>query len=203
MPSAAARAATAFARLPVEEQASVVAPALERLRAGDRDDPVLERVCGVRRVELEVERPHAERGREPRSLNERREPRCQPLLGGRGDRQERRVAPERRRACLDRLATELSPKRLLVVYGLERPEAARADPDRARAGTRARTRGTEGIGSRWLRLTRRPPPSRSTHPPGIGTVLVEAGCRGVAGPVPQPLSMRSEACLASGGQYTN
>ena len=58
---AAARAATAFARLPVEVAESVSSPNSLRLRGGDRDDAVLERVRRVREVELEQDLADAER----------------------------------------------------------------------------------------------------------------------------------------------
>ena len=73
-------------------------PELLRLRARDRDDAVLEGVRRVRGVQLEIELAQAERLGEPGCLDERGQAGREPRLDGRLDRQERAVAPERRRA---------------------------------------------------------------------------------------------------------
>ena len=79
-------------------------PELLRLRARDRDDAVLEGVRGVRRVQLEIELAQAERLGEPGRLHERRQAGREPRLDGSLHRQERSVAPQRRRAGRDGLA---------------------------------------------------------------------------------------------------
>ena len=62
-PAAAAWAATALARLPVEAQATVVKPSSLRLGQRDRHDPVLERVGRVGGVVLDPDLAQAERAR--------------------------------------------------------------------------------------------------------------------------------------------
>src|SRR5581483_5575481 len=95
----------------------------------------------------------------------------------RGDRQERRVPPDARRAGLDLLAGD-GPVR--VVDGLERPEAARADPDGIEGHLRLADATAKCGGGHY---------SFSFRPwlgirPGLAPRSVGAGCRGVTGPVP-------------------
>ena len=131
MPSAAARAATALARLPVDEQASVAEPELDRLRRRDRDDAILERVRRVRGVELQQQLADAELAREPRRLDERREA-GRERIGEIDGRQQVGVAPDAPRPGGDRLVRDAPVQRVPVVDRLERAEAARADAHRFR-----------------------------------------------------------------------
>src|SRR5439155_26053987 len=109
-----------------------VEPELLRLRRRDGDDAVLERVRRVREVELEEDLADAERRGEPWGGHERREARARVhslrRLGG----EERRVAPERCRAGLDRRARDRARELVPVVDRLERAEAAAADAVRER-----------------------------------------------------------------------
>ena len=103
---------------------------LDRLRRRDCDDAVLERVRRVRGVELQPELADAERLLEPAGADERRPAGREPLLGGRRDRQQRRVPPDRLRPRGDRLAGDGPALLVAVVDRIERAEAAGADPDR-------------------------------------------------------------------------
>src|SRR5581483_3340592 len=175
MPSAAARAATAFARLPVEEHASVVRPSSSAC-----DDAVLERVRRVRGVELQPELAHPDRVREARYGDERRPADGEPGILRRRDRQQVGVAPDARRPGLDRLARDRALLLGPVVDGVERSEAARADPDRVQRVLGLTDTAPKCGGGHYDQLLS----SFARHPTGVGTLLARAGCRGVTGPVP-------------------
>ncbi len=130
---------------------------LERFRAGDGDDPVLERVRRVGGVELEVERPEAERLGQARGGDERRQAGREPLLRGRRHRQERRVAPERGRPVRDRLPGQGRADLLEVVDRVERPETARAHADRLERVLRLAGAAAERNTGTEQKLARRPP----------------------------------------------
>ncbi len=154
----------------------------------DRDDPVLEGVCRVGRVQLQPQLADAELLGQAWSPDERGQARREPRLGGSVDRQQRRVAPDRCRPGGDRLARERVRSLVPVVDGIEGREAARAGADVlecvlgvADAATKCGGgHGTSPFDSLDIR-------------PGLAPCR-EAGCRGFTGPVPQPLSMRSGSC---------
>ena len=104
---------------------------LLRLRAGDRDDTILERMRRVCRVELQVELSKAERRGQTRRRDERREPGREARLRRRLDRKQRRVAPDRERPLLERGPRHALPQRREVIDGVQRPEVARAHGERA------------------------------------------------------------------------
>ncbi len=127
MPSAAARAATAFARFPVEVQDSVSSPNSFAFAAATATTRSLNECVGFGNVELEVDLAHPDGSSEPRRGNERRE-------AGRGrvfrqprDRQQIHVAPQRARPRLDPLPRHDPAQLVPVVHGFERTEAANAD----------------------------------------------------------------------------
>ena len=102
----------------------------ERLRAGDGDDAVLERMSRIGGVELQVQLAEAERAREPWGREERREPGCESRLGRCGHREELCVAPDRGRPSCDRVAREGLSHDIPVVDRIERPVAGRAHTHR-------------------------------------------------------------------------
>ena len=172
---------------------------LDRLRRGDRDDPVLERVGRVRRLGLDVELAlEAELGGQPVGPDQRRAPHREPVLGRR-HRQEVGEPPERPRPGLDARAR----------HGLGLVPAA---PRAGRSSGRTQTAPRAG---RWPRspcrrdglpswsipyvragAARAPAGSHrpgSSDPAGFGTFPDRHGrdgCRGFTGPVPPPLWMR-------------
>jgi hypothetical protein len=167
---------------------------LVRLRAGDRDDAVLERVRRVRRVELEDSSPTpsalASRGA-ARAASARREP----LLG----RRRRAGAARSARATaagLDR-SRRASRGALAVVERVERAEAARAVPIGVERGLVSQS----GNEDRLRQLARRTSFVSLEHPPGIGTVL-----GGAVAEASQGRSLSLSRCGArvprAGGQYT-
>ena len=124
-----------------------VEPELERAREGQRDRSVLERERWIARVVLHVELGDADLGAQARRLDERR-PADGEVRLRRGDREERRVAPERARSVLDRPAQPVGVERGGVVLGLDRAVAVGADvplvgrlEEMARAAAQAHERG--------------------------------------------------------------
>src|SRR5207249_928203 len=120
-------------------------PKLERARERERNGPVLERQRWVARVVFEEESRHADRCAEARRLHERR-PANGEMPARRGDREERRVAPERERATLDLVAKGLCVERRQVVLRLDRAVALSADIEfvgRRKCVTRAAAQAAE------------------------------------------------------------
>src|SRR5439155_2562327 len=103
-----------------------VEPELEGSCERDGDGPVLERKRWLARVVFEEEARHADGGPEARRLHERR-PADREVPAWRGDRQERRVPPERERPLLDLVAQALGVERCQVVFRLDRAVALAAD----------------------------------------------------------------------------
>jgi hypothetical protein len=103
---------------------------LERLRAGDGDDAILERMRRVGGVELQPQLAHAECRRKTRRLDEGRQPGSEPLFGRSRHGQQRRVPPDRRRAGRDRLAGDGAALLGTVVDRVQRTEAVGTDADR-------------------------------------------------------------------------
>ena len=121
-------------------------PELLRLRARDCDDTVLEGVCRVRGVQLEIELAQAEHLGEAGCLDERSQAGREVRLGRRLDRQERAVAPQRRRAGRDPLSGQPWANLVEVVLGLERTPALRAGADSVEADLVAAAAAAEADG---------------------------------------------------------
>ena len=105
-------------------------PEFERLGQGDGHDAVLERVRGIPRVVLEPDLPQAELGGETVGPHEWRPADRQRCITRRIDRQQRRIAPDRRRPGRDRLPGDLGAHGRVVVHHLERAEAPLTGVDR-------------------------------------------------------------------------
>jgi hypothetical protein len=100
---------------------------LARLRQGDRDDAILERVGRVGGVVLDPQLPEPEALGEPVGPDQGRQPRLEWITGTLGEGEEVGVAPDASRARLD-LAAGLAWIEIgEVVRDLQRTEAALAD----------------------------------------------------------------------------
>ena len=182
-PSAAARAATAFARFPVDEHASVVEAELLGLRGRDSDDSVLERVPRVGGVEPQPELA------DPELLGE-------PGAGRAASSRERAAAPEARRPgegrrSADRRRPAAIDSRVScgraarVVDRSSGAPAAGQTPTASRAWSVSQLRQRSAVADNGLLLSSR---STSFEPRGSpGFAPCRAGgqvTRSVIGPVP-------------------
>ena len=195
MPSAAARAATAPARLPVDEHESVSSPSSCAFRAATATTRSLNECVGFAVSSLSHSSRIPSSVGEPGSGHERRHPRSETCLLGSCNREQVGVAPDRLRPGLDRRATHAGTQCVPVVGRIEWAEAARTRACRVERMLGRADAAAKGNSGHWSE----PPGRRSTsvrdwhrHP------ICGAGCRGVTGPVPQPLLMRSGTGPAPG-----
>ena len=190
-------------------------PELERLRQRHRRDAVLERVRRVHRVVLDPHLTEAELGGEAVGAHQRREPGAEVDRGVAVGRQEVGVAPDRQRTRGDLLAAGVRADRVVVVRDLERAEAPLAGEDGRDVVLASALPTSQAVhvshaccssvrpvepapSSTRSRAPRAEDRSRTAHRSGIGTwhplapvAECDAGCRGVVGPVPRPLSMNA------------
>ena len=185
MPARAAWAATELARLPVEAQAATLKPSWRALVRATETTRSLKEPVGLAVSFLIQSSPEAELGGQAVGPDQRGAAGAQVDGGGVDHGEERGVAPDGLGARLDLGPGDGGPEGLVVVDDLEGPEAVVAD-----------VQGFGGVGARAFPTAQpsdevhRDPPHRS----GIGTWRPRswrglAGCRGVTGPVPQPLLM--------------
>ena len=155
-------------------------PELPGLRQGDGHDPVLERPRGVEGVVLHPHLAQSQLRRQPVGPHQRCEAGAEVHRTGVGRGQQVAVAPDRPGPGRDRVARHGRGDGPVVVHDLERPEAVLAHVERL-GRVRARALPAAESFDEWH--------GHLHHRSGIGTWRFPAGCRGVNGPVPQPLWM--------------